>query len=173
MCVYRAVDGQGRIRPALATSYDGISWQKRGTLIIDVHDHLAFLSGTLFAGTNGLVLIGLETSQEGCPTDGRGHLHGGDPPPNFVAYDLDYRRMNLATIFRAPWESGSPYEYQEHPLLGYTSLVYDPLQRRVLTYVQAIGNDSSGGIGLNDTVERLLLYETPLRPITEGWVRSP
>jgi len=75
---------------------------------------------------------------------------------------MDYRTMNLETIFRAPWEPGSPYEHPEHPLLGYASLVYDPLRHRVLTYVEAIERYRAERIGLNETVERLLLYETPL-----------
>jgi hypothetical protein len=169
LCLYRAVDGHRRIRPALATSSDGISWKKHGLFTTDGSDRLAFLSGSIFAGTSGPLFMGLERPQnDPLAKEGEAHarerglLHGGGPAPNFVAYTMDYRTMNLETIFRAPWEPGSPYEHPEHPLLGYASLVYDPLRHRVLTYVEAIERYRAERIGLNETVERLLLYETPL-----------
>ena len=169
LCLYRAVDGNRRVRPALATSSDGISWKKHGVLAIDGSDQPAFLSGTIFAGTSGPLFMGLErlrddqsAREDEVYADEHRVGHGGGPVPNFVAYNLDYRNMNLEPIFRAPWEPRSPYEHREHPLLGYASLVYDPLRHRILTYVEAIEGDSTKRIGLNETVERLLLYETPL-----------
>lgn len=169
LCLYRAVDSHRRTRPALATSSDGITWKKHGVFTVDGSDHLAFLSGTIFAGTSGPMFIGLERPQ-GDPLAREDEVyadehrvgHGGGPVPNFVAYNVDYRNMNLETIFRTPWEPGSPYEHREHPLLGYSSLVYDPLKHRILTYVEAIERYPTGRIGLNETVERLLLYETLL-----------
>ena len=169
LCVYRAVDSHRRIRPALATSSDGVSWSKHGIFTIDGDDRLAFLSGTLFAGTNGPLFMGLERPQadqavqeDEIFADEYRVGHGGGPVPNFVAYNVDYRSMNLETIFRAPWAAGSFYEHKEHPLLGYSSLVYDPLKRRLLIYVEAIERYTTDRIGLNETVERLLLYETLL-----------
>jgi hypothetical protein len=169
LCLYRAVGGHRRIRSALATSSDGISWKKHGVFTIDGSDRLAFPSGTIFASTSGPLFAGLERPQ-GDPSsredevyaDGYRVGHGGGPVPNFVAYNVDHRNMNLETIFRTPWEPASPYEHREHPQLGYSSLVYDPLKHRVLTYVGAIERYPTGRIGLNETVERLLLYETLL-----------
>jgi len=68
----------------------------------------------------------------------------------------------LETIFRTPWQPQSKYEHKKHPLLGYASLVYDPLKNRILTYIEAIDGTLTRQIGLNETVERLLLYETIL-----------
>jgi hypothetical protein len=169
LCVYRAVDRHRRIRPALATSSDGITWHKHGTLSIDGRDQLAFLSGSIFAASDGPLLIGLERPQseggaqeEEVYADTHRVGHGGGPVPNFVAYSLDRQHLNLETIFRAQWEPGSPHEHRQHPLLGYASLVYDPRRRRMLMYVEAIERYAAERIGLNETVERLLVYETVL-----------
>jgi len=170
LCLYKAVDGNRQERPALATSSDGISWKKHGILTIEGTDQLAFLSGTIFAGTNGPLFMGLETKLENSRSvrddvmyaDEYKIGHGGGPPSNFVAYNLDYRNMNLERIFCAPWKPKSRYEHGEHPLLGYASLVYDPHKNRVLTYVEAIDGTLTEQIGLNKTVERLLMYETLL-----------
>jgi hypothetical protein len=88
--------------------------------------------------------------------------HGGGPPRNFVAYYVDYRNHNLDLLFRAPWDPRSPYEHKDHPVLGYSSLVFDPFQNRILTYVQAIDGTLTKQMGINETVERLLVYETVL-----------
>jgi hypothetical protein len=169
LCLYRAVDAQRRIRPALATSSDGVFWKKLGVLTVDGIDRLAFLSGTILPGTDGPLFMGLERPQ-GDPLAGedegnvgqRGLLHGRGPSPNFVAYGVDLRNADLTTIFRAPWPAGSPHEHREHPLLGYSSLVYDPLRHRMLNYVEALDPELTQRISLNETVERVLLYETML-----------
>ena len=88
--------------------------------------------------------------------------HGGGSVPRFCAYILDYRNLNLETVFRAPWIPKSEYEQAEHPLLGYSSSVYDPRGKRLLMYVEAIDGKLSRAIGLNETVERLLVYEASL-----------
>ena len=167
-CLYKAVDKDRRERPALATSSDGILWKKHGVLTVDGIDQLRFLSGSIFSGTNGPLFIGLETKLEDSRlaqkdvtyADRYKIGHGGGPSPNFVAYNLDYKNMNLETIFRAQWKPQSEYEHKQHPLLGYVSLVYDPLKNRILTYVEAIDGTLTKQMGLNETVERLLLYET-------------
>lgn len=169
-CLYKAVDNNRRERPAFATSSDGISWRKHGVFTIDTNERLAFLSGTIFAGTNGPLFIGLEKSLEDSRVTHNGIIyadehkigHGGGSAANFVAYNLDYRNMNLETIFRKPWEPKSEYEHKEHPLLGYASLVCDPFKNRMLTYVEAIDGKLTKRVGLNETVERLLVYETVL-----------
>lgn len=168
-CLYRAVDGHRRLRPALATSHDGIVWTKRGLFTVDGGDRLAFLSGTIFPGADGPVFVGLERPQEDPtmhsvegPPDQRGLLHGTGPSPSFVAYNMDTENMNLETVFHSPWTAGSPYEHSQHPLLGYSSLLYDPLKHRMLNYVEAIDPRLTTEITLNGTVERVLLYETLL-----------
>jgi hypothetical protein len=168
-CLYRAVDGHRRMRPALATSHDGIAWTKRGVFTVDGGVRFVFLSGTIFAGTDGPLFMGLERPQgdpapraaEGHPHQG-GLLHGTGPSPRFVAYNIDCENMNLETVFRSPWVAGSPYEHRQHPLLGYSTLLYDPLKHRMLNYVEAIDARLTKEITLNGTVERVLLYETPL-----------
>lgn len=169
-CLYKAMDKDRNKRPALATSSDGISWKKQGVLSIDGIDQLAFLSGSIFAGTNGPLFMGLENKlqDERLTKDGVIYAdkykigHGGGPISNFVAYNLDYRNMNLETIFRTPWRPLSKYEHKEHPLLGYASLVYDPFKNRMLIYVEALDGALTKQIGINETVERLLLYEAVL-----------
>lgn len=170
LCLYKAVDDNRRERPALATSCDGISWKKCGPLTIDGTDQLVFLSGSIFASSHGPLFIGLETKLEDSRSthnnvtyaDKYGIGHGGGPPSTFVAYNLDYRNLNLEPIFRAQWESQSEYENKAHPLLGYASLVYDTLRNRILMYVEAIDGRLTRQVGLNETVERVLMYETVL-----------
>lgn len=169
-CLYKAVNEKREERPALATSWDGISWEKRGCLTIDGSDNLAFLSGSIFAGTNGPLFIGLETKLEDSRVEKRDIVyadkykigHGGGPVPNFIACNLDYRNMNLETIFRQQWKPLSPYEHKERPLLGYASLTFDPLKSRIITSLEAIDDKLTRRIGLNETVERVLIYETLL-----------
>ena len=167
VCMYKAMDSKRTQRPALATSVDGIHWSKHGPLTIDGVDQPAFLNGSMFAGTNGPLFMGVGRLDWSVPEGVKyadeyriGHADG--PPRDFVAYSLDSRNLDLETIFRAPWEPLSPYEHREHPLLGYGSLVFDPLRNRMLIYVEAIDGNLTKQIGLNETVERLLLYETKL-----------
>lgn len=170
LCLYKAVDDNRRERPALAISRDGISWKKCGPLTIDGTDQLAFLSGSIFAGTNGPIFMGLETKLEDSRSTQDSVIyadkykigHGGGPPSIFAAYNLDHRNLNLEPIFRAEWKSQSEYEHKEHPLLGYASLVYDALKNRMLMYVEAIDEKLTREVGLNETVERVLMYETVL-----------
>jgi len=42
------------------------------------------------------------------------------------------------------------------------STVFDPAEHRLLLYLEAIDPNLSRGVGLNVTVERLLVYEVPL-----------
>ena len=169
-CLYKAINKDRQERPALATSSDGVEWNKHGPLTIEGTDQLAVLSGTIFAGTNGPLFMGLEryltdsrtVTADMAYADQHRVGHGGGPIPRFVAYNIDYRNMNLERIFYREWEPLSEFEHPKHPLLGYASLVYDPLRNRMLSYVEAIDPVLTKQIGLNETVERLLLYETPL-----------
>jgi hypothetical protein len=169
LCLYKARDRGRTVRPALAVSTDGVTWQKQGPLTMEGQDRHVFLNGTLFAGAMGPLFVGLEKTD---PTeeqkraeelaDKHGVTHGGGPRRNFIGCVVHCQDTNLEVVFRAPWEVGSPYEHREHPVLGYASLVFDPIRHRVLTYVEAIDGELSKHMGLNGTVERLLVYETAL-----------
>lgn len=170
LCLYKAKNAKREERPALATSRDGIQFQKHGVLTVDGEDRICFLSGSLFAAAGGILFIGLEHFPEDSLAidpneeyaDEHKVGHGGGPPANFVAMLLDTRNRNLETIFRTRWVPLSEYEWEEHPLLGYASLVEDPHRHRMLMYVEAIDKRLTKAIGLNTTVERLLVYECPL-----------
>jgi hypothetical protein len=160
-CIYKAVDRTPHWRPSLAVSADGINWEKIGLLNIDGIPKSVFLSGSIFSSSVGPLFIGLEKDKEGYSIETeRGH--GVGRPPSFVVQYLDLEKKNLHTIFRTVWKSLSQYEYSEHPLLGYCSIVFDPVRTRYLCYVQAIDGQLGRQKGVNETVERLLLYETPL-----------
>ncbi len=169
-CIYKAKDEKRDERPALATSLDGITWTKHGPLSIDGADSVAFLSGTIFAAPTGPVFMGLQTKLDDSRqtkddvtyADEHKIGHGGGPPPRFFARRLDTAAGNLETIFETEWLPLSPYEHAVHPLLGYSSLVYDPDRLRVLWYVEAIDKELTRSIGLNETVERVLVYESRL-----------
>jgi len=168
-CIYKAINKSGQRRPALATSTDGIFWRKHGVFTIDDSDQLTFLSGTIFSGTCGPVFMGVEKRPEQLSPNKEGQVYAdkykvshGAGSTFFAAYSIDYRNMNLETIFRARWEPKSEYEHKEQPLLGYSSLVYDPIKKRMLTYVEAIDGVLTKKMGINETVERVLLYETML-----------
>jgi hypothetical protein len=170
-CLYKARDTERTVRPALAVSTDGVTWQKLGPLTIDGQDRHVFLNGTLFAGATGVVYVGLEKADpfpadlaDEEQADTHGVAHGAGPRRHFAAYGLDRQRMDLETIFSAPWEPGSEYEHPDHPLLGYSSLVWDPVRSRMLIYVEAIDPKLTVHMGLNGTVERLLVYEAATKP---------
>lgn len=173
-CLYKARDADHRVSPALATSIDGITWSKHGPLTVDGEDRSCWMSGTFFAASSGLLFIGLEKLEKTESTETSSHEpypddevyadafrvgHGGGPPRTFIAYQLDYRNTNLETIFRSPWEARSDYEHPHHPVLGYASLVFDPFKERMLIYVEAIDPHFTEKMGINETVERVLVYE--------------
>jgi hypothetical protein len=78
-----------------------------------------------------------------------------------VAYDLDREKLDLKTVFDETWVPLSPYEHRSHPLLGYSSLVPDPMGNRMLIFLESIDPTLSRAIGINETVERLIIYQTP------------
>jgi hypothetical protein len=169
ICVYKAMNGKREVRPALATSTDGIAWRKHGPLTVGGEDHLGFLSGSTFAGGSGLVFVGLESSLADYLTrdpdvvyaDEHGIGHGSSDTFG-VAYLLDIGRHDLVTVYHQFWESRSTYEHTRYPLLGYSSALFDHENRRFLMYVEAIDGRLTKRIGLNETVERLLVYQTRL-----------
>ena len=169
LCLYKAMDGNKTKRPALAISGDGIHWRKEGVLTVEGDDYHGFFSGTIFAGSGGPLFVGLETPQEedlsvrdDVYEDEVQIPHGGGSVSSFAAYRLDRRNRNLELVFRTPWEPGTKYEHKEHPLLGYSSLAYDPKENRVLMYLEAIDGELTERMGLNGTVERVLVYESRL-----------
>jgi hypothetical protein len=169
LCIYKAKDSRREERPALATSSNGITFEKHGTLTIDGSDTLAFLSGTIFPHRRGERFIGLRVQlsdsrgrrSDVVYADEHGIGHGGGPAARFVAYDLDWEKMDLRTVFDETWIPLSPYEHDTYPLLGYSSLVQDPIENRILIYLESIDPILSRAIGINETVERLIIYQTP------------
>jgi len=176
ICLYRGHDYKRNYRMVLATSADGVKWKKHGPLRVDGKELNRFrMSGTTFAGASGPIFMGvsernpIEAAVSGeAETSNVEHVFydewkvpHGMRKNDFVAYRIDYGNVNLETIFRAPWEARSRYEHKEYPLLGYSSLVYDPFRNRVMLYLEAIGLESKK-MGLNETIERVLAYECPL-----------
>jgi hypothetical protein len=120
------------------------------------------------AGSTGPVFVGLEssladsrrTSSEVVYADEHGIGHGSTDT-FAVAYLVDLPGRRLQTLYRKYWEPGSPYEHPRYPLLGYSSIIHDEPGRRFLLYVEAIDAELTRRIGINETVERVLVYESP------------
>ena len=75
------------------------------------------------------------------------------------------RRFQLRYLLRQPWpavesEPLSEYEHKDHPLLGYSSSLYEPEKQRFLMYVEILDGEYTKQVGLNETVERVLVYES-------------
>jgi hypothetical protein len=169
LCIYKAIDAERRERPALATSVDGIEWRKQGVFKTDGEDRTHFVSGSIFSGASGPVFMGLEIQLSDSRDDrddvvyaDDGKIGHGGGNPHFVSYLVDVKDLNLETLFRAPWTALSEYEHERHPCLGYSSLVFDPTKSRILMYIEALDPKLTRAIGLNETVERQLVYEVPL-----------
>lgn len=168
LCLYKAKDANRDERPALAVSRDGVLWDKKGPLTVDGEDHVCFINGGMFATSSGTMFIGIESRLDDSRSrrtnvvyaDEFGIGHGGGPPARFVAYLLDIRSMNLETVFNTQWQPLSQYEHDEHPLLGYSSTIFDRKNQRFLIYVEALDPELTEAIGINSTVERLLVYES-------------
>ena len=122
---------------------------------------------SLFAASAGVIFVGIRTrlddsrekKSEVVYADKHGIGHGGGPRPQFSAHLLDMDRMNLETLYSEPWHGLSPYEHPDHPLLGYSSTAFDTKRGRFLFYTEALDPELSDAIGINSTVERLLVYE--------------
>ena len=167
--LFKAVDYDRNMRMQLITSVDGINWTKHGLLTVDGDEVIPFFaSGSIFAGVSRSIFMGItrtvpkpDASTEGHVFYDKGKVGHGMGEKHFVAYRIDFENLNLETIFRAPWKARSEYEHEEYILLGYSSAVYDPFKDRVLLYVEAIGPESKS-IGLNETIERVLVFECNL-----------
>ncbi|MFX0097977.1 MAG: hypothetical protein ACFFCS_00230 [Candidatus Hodarchaeota archaeon] len=162
--IYKAMDKNRNRRPGFATSLDGIDWKKHGVLTTDGKDECNFLSGSFFEGVNGPMFLGtqmlsnIDPNVEHEMVDKHNVKHG-QSMVQFCAYTVDYRNLNLETIFRARWEPTSKYEHPVHPLLGYSSSLLDPKENRVLMYLEVI-DPMTKKMGLNNTVERVLVFES-------------
>jgi len=185
-CIYKADDKERQTTPGFATSIDGIHWEKKGNLTLDGKPYengfQAFLSGTFFSGTNGPIFIGLERlhglKEEKEQEERQGSSKDTEKPEmefadekkvkhgsglvNFAAYELDEENLNLKKIFTHEWIPLSPYEFKGHPLLGFSTMVEDPKKNRLLMYIEAMDPHYTEKMGLNETVERVLVYEIPL-----------
>lgn len=151
VALYKANDGS-RVNAALAVSSDGVEWRKLGILKLDgsAQPSYLLLSGRILAGALGPVFVGFES---------RIVVEGAAVTDTFSSYFIDLRDLGLVRLFSGRWEPRSPYERSDYPVHSYCDVVPDPLQERVLIYVEAI---DPSGIGLDKEVDRLLLYEVPL-----------
>ena len=168
ICIYKARDESHLAQPALATSSDGIKWRKLGPLKVDGAVRHCWMSGTFFSESDGPIFVGLEKDEaepepDVVHADEHAVGHGGGPARNFVSYRLDADSRNLESVFRSPWVAGSQYEHTDHPVLGYMSMVQDEARHRMLIYIEALDPKYTKRIGINETVERLLVYEAPYR----------
>ncbi|MCD6509074.1 MAG: hypothetical protein J7L11_01595 [Thermoprotei archaeon] len=151
MALYKANDGT-KVNMALAISSDGIRWRKLGVLKLNGLPQPRFflLCGKILAGSLGPVFMGFENLAV---------VRGAAVTNTFSAYVIDHRGLNLELIFRGEWKPLSPYERQDYPIHSYIDIAYDPFKERLLLYVEAI---DPRDIGLNQEIDRVLLYEVPL-----------
>jgi len=154
LCLYKARKaGTSITHTALALSSDGRNWVKLGEPKVDgrVQPDYFLLNGSISAGCAGPIFVGSKTTDV---------VKGAALTKDFAAYVIDYRRLNLETIFSARWLPGSRYEHQEYPIHTYMNVVYDPLRDRWLTWIEAVDPICSKEPGLNLEVDRVLLYVT-------------
>ena len=154
LALYKArKSGTSTVHTALAWSGDGKNWTKLGELKIDgkPQPNYLLLNGSILAGCSGPVFLGTKTTDV---------VKGAALTKDFAAYVIDYRRLNLETIFVSPWVAGSKYEHQEYPIHTYANVVHDPIGQRWLAMIEAVDPEHSKEPGLNLEVDRLLLYTT-------------
>jgi len=154
IALYKARKAGTRIvHMALASSSDGKKWIKRGVLKIDgkPQPNYFLLSGSIHAGCRGPVIVGAKTVDV---------VRGAALAKDFGAYVIDWRGMNLETIFEARWVPGSQYEHSEYPIHTYANVVHDQVKDRWLTWIEAVDPVHSKELGLNLEVDRVLLYVT-------------
>ncbi len=154
IAIYKARKAGTRIvHSALAMSSNGKEWVKMGELKVDGRRQPDYflLNGTITAGSGGPIFIGTRTTDV---------VRGAALTRTFAAYAIDYRGLNLETIFTAEWIPGSRYEHPEYPIHTYANVVYDEIRDRWLILIEAVDPEYSRELGLNLEVDRLLLYES-------------
>ncbi len=145
--------GSSIVHTALALSSDGKNWIKIGKLKIDgePQPNYFLLNGSIMSGCSGPVFIGTKTTDV---------VKGAALTRHFAAYLIDWRGLNLETIFEARWIPGSIYEHEQYPIHTYADIVYDNLKDRWLILIEAVDPTYSREPGLNLEVDRVLLYVT-------------
>jgi len=145
--------GSTTVHTALALSSDGKKWIKLGEPRIDGEPQPDYflLNGSIMSGCSGPIFVGTKTTDV---------VKGAALTRYFAAYLIDWRRLNLETIFEARWIPGSIYEHEQYPIHTYANLVYDDLNDRWLTIIEAVDPTYSKEPGLNLEVDRVLLYVT-------------
>jgi len=152
--LYKATHGS-RTNVALATSDDGLKWKKHGLLKIDGEAQPQYfqLYGSIFAGTLGPIFMGLAR---------RHYVSGCGLAKDFESYIIDFRKLNLETIYREEWKPLSRYEREDYPTHGYMNITYDPLSSRVLIYLEAVDPEYTKDLGWSTQVDRWIMYEVKL-----------
>ena len=145
--------GSNIVHTALALSSDGKKWTKLGEPRIDgePQPNYFLLNGSIIAGCSGPIFVGTKTTDV---------VKGAALTKYFTAYLIDWRNLNLETIFEARWISSSKYEHGQYPIHTYADVVYDYLKDRWLILIEAVDPTYSKEPGLNLEVDRVLLYVT-------------
>lgn len=157
VCLYKARAADTNIvRTALALSRDGKNWVKMGLPKINGGEqpNYLLLYGSIMAGCCGPIFVGTATREV---------VKGAALTDTFASYIIDYREMNLETIFEAKWKPGSIYEHQTYPIHTYAGVTYDHTKDRWLTWIEAVDPTTSKEPGLNLEVDRVLLYVSPAK----------
>ncbi|MCD6537453.1 hypothetical protein J7L18_02425 [Candidatus Bathyarchaeota archaeon] len=151
-CLYKARKaGERNVYTALAVSSDGKNWVKLGIPKINgkAQPDTFILNGSVLQGCCGPIFIGAQTLY---------HVKGAHLTRHFASYLIDYRNLNLESIFVAEWTSGSIFEHPEYPIHTYSSIAYDSAEDRWLITIEAVDPIHSKEPGLNLEVDRVLLY---------------
>ncbi|MEM2514531.1 MAG: hypothetical protein QXU81_09505 [Candidatus Bathyarchaeia archaeon] len=157
ICLYKARSTEtGIVHTALAISRDGRNWIKLGVPTIDGREqpNYLLLYGSIIGGCTGPIFIGSVTREV---------VKGAALTDTFASYTVDYRRLNLETIFESRWKPGSIYEHPKYPIHTYVGVVFDHTENRWLTWIEAVDPTTSREPGLNLEVDRVLLYATKQR----------
>ncbi|MCD6368643.1 MAG: hypothetical protein J7L38_02460 [Thermoproteales archaeon] len=151
LALYKANNGS-RVNMALAISTDGVTFHKLGVMKLDGGEQPKYmlLCGKIFSGSFGPTFVGF---------DNRVVIRNAAVTDTFSAYILDLKNLNLVQLFTGKWVPQSPFERKDYPAHSYVDIVYDPFKNRLLLYVEAI---DPSDIGLNNEIDRVLLYEVPL-----------
>ncbi|MBO3803989.1 MAG: hypothetical protein JTT11_09015 [Candidatus Brockarchaeota archaeon] len=156
-CLYKARRaGTNVVNTASAISQDGKNWSKLGILKVDgkTQPNYFLLSGSILPSPLGPIFMGTKTNTV---------VKGASLTRDVVAFRLDFRNMNLETVFSTTWIPGSSFEHREYPIHTYAQVVPDIIRKnRWLIWIEAVDPNFSKELGLNLEVDRVLLYTTQL-----------